>query len=229
MKMIERKEAIRLRKDEGLSLGEIARKLSVSKGTVSIWTQGIKLTDEQKRRLEYNFKVKNSYESRMAGSNAVRYNAEVRRIEWQEQGKKEAKKKSWLHIAGCMLYWAEGWKRNNKNQVSFCNSELPMLALFLKFLRECFGVKDDNIAVSINCYTDIHPMEEIEGYWLKGLGLPRTCLRKTMADRRPMCTQKKVNGTLPYGTCRIVVCDVSIVQKIYGAIQEYGDFEKQNW
>lgn len=34
---------------------------------------------------------------------------------------------------------------------------------------------------------------------------------------------------MPFGTCKLVVCDTAIVQSIYGAIQEYGGFERPGW
>ena len=32
-----------------------------------------------------------------------------------------------------------------------------------------------------------------------------------------------------YGTCRITVCDTEVVQNLYGAIQEYGAFDREEW
>jgi hypothetical protein len=34
---------------------------------------------------------------------------------------------------------------------------------------------------------------------------------------------------LPYGTCRVVVSRTSVVQSIYGAIQEVVGFERDAW
>ncbi len=42
-------------------------------------------------------------------------------------------------------------------------------------------------------------------------------------------SQKKRRNKLPFGTCRLVVCDTRIVQSIYGAIQEYAGFERPEW
>ena len=42
-------------------------------------------------------------------------------------------------------------------------------------------------------------------------------------------SQKKRQNRLPYGTCRVSVCRTRIVQHIYGAIQEYGGFDRPEW
>jgi hypothetical protein len=34
---------------------------------------------------------------------------------------------------------------------------------------------------------------------------------------------------LPHGTCRLAVHDTQIVQHIYGAIQAYGGFDREEW
>jgi hypothetical protein len=41
--------------------------------------------------------------------------------------------------------------------------------------------------------------------------------------------QRLRRNRLPYGTCRLKVCDTRIVQSIFGAIQEYGGFEREEW
>ena len=47
MKYKEKLEARRLRKEEGLSLKEIAEKVGVAKSSVSLWVRDIELSDEQ--------------------------------------------------------------------------------------------------------------------------------------------------------------------------------------
>ncbi len=42
-------------------------------------------------------------------------------------------------------------------------------------------------------------------------------------------SEKKRRTRLPYGTVRVTVHSTHIVQSIYGAIQEYGGFERPEW
>ena len=42
-------------------------------------------------------------------------------------------------------------------------------------------------------------------------------------------SKKARRNKLPYGTCRLRVFDTSIVQGIYGAIQEYAGFDREEW
>jgi len=133
-----------------------------------------------------------------------------------------------LHIMGCMLYWSEGYK--NRNTFKMTNSDKNMLCLFMRFLRECYGISNNEISLYIQCYTDCFSVDYIEKYWLKELNLPNSCLRKTQVDVLSKYSHKKRCGKLKYGTCSIVVhCSTEILHNVFGAIQEYGNFINKKW
>jgi len=219
MKPKEREEARRLRQKEGISIGKIAKKLNVSKSSVSLWVRDIKLTKKQLEAL--------SYQSR--NGEKRKQISKKEREKLQKQGKLEADCNNFLHVVGCMLYWAEGWRKNNRNCVSFSNSSVHMLKLFLAFLRNSYHITDDKISIAINCYSDLHKVEKIEQYWINNLGLPDSCLRKTIVDKRPRYTKRKRNGLLEYGTCKMMVYNTEVIQRIYGSIQAYGGFDNSDW
>jgi len=105
-----------------------------------------------------------------------------------------------------------------------------MVSFFLHFLRACFDVPDTKVAVTCNLFADHAARQrEIEQFWLDLLGLPRTSLRKSTVNVYSKYSKKKRRNRLPYGTCRLKVCDTSIVQHIYGAIQEYAGFDREEW
>lgn len=61
--------------------------------------------------------------------------------------------------------------------MAFPNSDVDMVVFFLEFLRRCYGVSDDQVALTINCFVDNGlTFEEIETWWLANLDLPRSCL-----------------------------------------------------
>ena len=138
-------------------------------------------------------------------------------------------------------YWRKGYKGNaadsiwvqdlKTKQISrLTNSDPNLVAFFLNFLRQCYNVSDDKIAISINCFTDSgRSVEEIEQYWLERLGLPRDCLRKTIVNQYSKYSTKKRKGKLQFGVCALSVCSTELVQDIYGAIQEYAGFSSEAW
>ena len=231
MKNTEKIEAIRLRKEEGLSLRKIAEKLQVSKGSVSLWVRNIELTEDQKIKLHRLELINWSHIDKAIKINIEKHKS--KREEYQKKGQKKLEELSGfekeLYIAGCMLYWAEGFKKNNKNSVSFSNSDLNMLLLFISFLKIIFKVQNSEISLCIHCYNDMQNVAEIEDYWIKNLKLDKTCLRKTMINKVSSYSQNKKCGMLRWGTVRVTISNTEILQQIYGAIQKFANFENNEW
>lgn len=219
MKPEKQKAARRLRK-QGCSVREIAARLEVSRGSVSRWVRAVPLTSDQQRVL----KLRNpAVTGHLAGAETNKRKGEERREKWRQEGRLQAKEADWLHVAGCMLYWGEGDK--SRNMAGMSNSDPELLKLFLRFLKECMGVEDANISVRLHVYTDRASVEESEAFWLKILGLPPKSLRKTVVNNVSRASKGKRKRSLKHGTCRLLVTKTEIVQKIYGALQEYGAFQ----
>jgi hypothetical protein len=126
-----------------------------------------------------------------------------------------------------MLFWAEGSK--NKNRVEFANSSPDMHKLFIKFLRESYGIDDSRIGVRCLFYKgNDATKKEVEEFWLNVLNLPRTCLKKAMVFDKPAESNYKKNK-LVYGVCTIRVYSTELVQNIFGAVQQYGNFDCPEW
>jgi transcriptional regulator with XRE-family HTH domain len=70
---------------------------------------------------------------------------------------------------------------------------------------------------------------EIERFWLRITGLSEASLCRSVVNVYSKYSARKRVNKLPYGTCRVVVNRTSVVQSIYGSIQEYGAFERPAW
>lgn len=149
------------------------------------------------------------------------------RLAEQERGRELARHPTRLHLAGCMLYWAEGSKA--RNAVRLTNSYPDLLALFVRFLHDCYGVEPDRMALSVNCHLNNGlELAEIERWWLERLSLPPASLRKATVNRASRASRWRRN-VLVYGTASVSVYSTAIVQSIYGAIQHYAGIERPEW
>ncbi len=91
-------------------------------------------------------------------------------------------------------------------------------------------MSDDRVAFSVNCFLGNGlSLDEIQGWWLARLGLPRGCLRKAVVNRPSSASKLRKGHVLPHGTARISVHSTFIVQSIYGAIQEYAGIDRPEW
>jgi DNA-binding transcriptional regulator YiaG len=225
MKTAERDAARRLRCEEGRSIREIAHLVGVAKSSVSRWVSDIELSPAQHEALYDRNRL--YHVQQRAHAARIRRARELRQLS-QKEGRVLATREHVIHVAGCMLYWAEGARA--RNVVCFTNSDPAMVAFFVRFLRESFDVTDEAFAVTCNLFADhLARQHEIERFWLDTLGLPRTCLRKSTINRYSKYSQKKRRNKLPYGTCRVRVHQTAIVQSIYGSIQEYSGVERPEW
>ena len=224
MKLIEREQARRLRREQGLPIKVIAATIGVSSSSVSRWVRDVELTEAQAAALRDANPIFNRQRSGTARSSA---NARARRLVAQQEGRRLAHAGDPLHQIGCMLYWAEGAR--NRNQVVFTNADPEMVDLFVHFLRRCYGVTDRRIALRINVHLGNGlELEQIESWWLRRLGLPPASLRRSMVNRPSRSSQLK-RRTLPYGTASIVVSSTALVQSILGAIQAYAALNRPGW
>jgi hypothetical protein len=133
-----------------------------------------------------------------------------------------------LHLAGCMLYWAEGSK--SRTSLSLTNSDPNMVAFFKRFLIESLAVSADDLTLRLNVYTGNGlSLEQIEARWLRLLELPPAALRGHTVNNLPTSSSGR-KASLPYGVCTLRARrGTPLVQHIYGAIQEYAGFEEARW
>ena len=225
MKTEERQLARHLRAEQGLSIRDIAGIVGASVSSISVWVRDVRLTAEQEAVLAARDPVRNA--QRRGTINNSRRCRELRQAA-QQDGRRRARVGDAGFIAGCMLYWAEGSKR--RNTVTLTNADADLVDVFLRFLRTHYGVTDDRVTLSVNCFLQNGlTVEAIPDRWLERLALQRHCLRAPAINRASSASKRLKGHILPYGTARISVHSTFIVQSIYGAIQEYAGIDRPEW
>jgi AcrR family transcriptional regulator len=224
MKTVERERARQLRAT-GMSIKEIAASLGVSTSSVSHWVRDVELTFAQRHALANRNPALNP---EFNGSKTRARRALAARRQHQQRGRALARRGEPLFVAGCMLYWGEGTK--SRSQVGFSNSDPDMAAFFMRFLRTYFDVTDDMVRATCYLFADhIERQAEVERFWLETLELPVDRLGKSIVNVHSKYSKRLRKNVLPYGTVKIVVSRVAIIQAIYGALQELGGFERPRW
>ena len=137
--------AIELRK-KGFSYSEIKTSLNIPKSTIAYWLKDIKLSDFQVQKLQ-------TRRSDTAKRNSEKRTAKV--LKTIEDIKKSSAKdvdkisKRELWLMGITMYWKNKNKNDLKKGVSFSSSDPDQIKLFLKWLKEVGGIKDDEIMLDI--------------------------------------------------------------------------------
>jgi hypothetical protein len=129
MKTKEREWARDLRRHRAMSVKEIARVVGVAPSSVSVWVRDIALTSGQLESLRQR---NPAYNRQLRGATRNAERGRARRLAYQREGRELARNEDALHIAGVMLYWAEGDK-GSRNAARISNSDPQLLALFVRF------------------------------------------------------------------------------------------------
>lgn len=160
MKTAERELARIIRRDEGAPIKEIARRVGVAPSSVSRWVRDIRLTPAQEQEL---LRRNPAYNRQLSGTAKQAANRREERIAYQDDGRRLALQGEGCHVAGCMLYWAEGEK--DRNAVRFSNSDPEMVRFFVSFLKTYFDLRDDEIRITCYLFADhVQRQREIEHF-----------------------------------------------------------------
>jgi hypothetical protein len=119
VKTAEREWARELRRHRALSVKEIASVVGVARSSVSVWVRDVPLTPEQLESLRQR---NPAYNRQLRGATRNAERGRERRRGYQERGKELARDGSPLHVAGAMLYWAEGDK-TDRHTARISNSD----------------------------------------------------------------------------------------------------------
>ena len=112
-----------------------------------------------------------------------------------------------LLVAGIMLYFGEGAKTGTT--VDFTNSDLLMLKIFLRFLREICGINEKRLRLYLYCFTDQSPNKLIS-FWSRNLRVSRGHFTRPYV-RRVVKTNQRV---MKNGVLHIRYSDKRLLQKI---------------
>jgi hypothetical protein len=141
--------AIELRKG-GYSYSEIKKFCPVPKSTLSYWFRDIKLSEPQLARLK-----KKRIEGAQKGSKAKSLKTSKAIEEIQKTSAKDIGKisKRELWLMGVVLYWRERLLNKNdsdlKKGIRFTSSDPYLIKLFLKWLGDVGGIKNEEISFDI--------------------------------------------------------------------------------
>jgi hypothetical protein len=120
-----------------------------------------------------------------------------------------------LKIAGIMLYWAEGTLRGNS--VYFANSNSEMVKVFLRFLREVCGVKENRLRVYLYAY-DCQNIKALKLYWHKITKIPLGQFIKPYIRKSSISLSQR---KLPYGLIHVRYNDKRLQEQIKNWIDEF--------
>ncbi|MFH1398460.1 MAG: hypothetical protein ABIH27_07945 [Candidatus Omnitrophota bacterium] len=194
--MLEKKILQRFYYNKKLSMVDSARLLNVTPATVAYWMK------------QYHLKRRSISESVY-----VKQNPDGDPFCIKNKFTIEDKE---LFVAGLMLYWAEG-SRRNRHVIQLANLDYRMLALFIKFLKRICGVKENKLCLTIQLYKKFDK-KVVQSYWSNTLKVPIQLIAVNIhSDNR----SKPNMQWSKYGIARIEVRNVKLKHWIDSELERY--------
>ena len=214
---IKLKEKARKLRSQGESIRSIETKLQVARSTISIWTNDLKLTQQQLNKLESNRKQA----LKVAVSHASIANKKIKqkRIKAINDSAKHFVdnidlNKSHLEIFLSALYLGEGFK--NSGRTGFCNSNPKIVKAFVDILRNLYNIDESKLRVGIYARFDQKPNKLIS-FWSKALNIPKFRFHKTQIDSR---TSGSTTHEDYKGACAVYYNNINIKRRLMAIADE---------
>lgn len=206
----EYEQARELRK-QGASVREIARLLSVSKSTVSLWVRDIELTEEQITTLNANARAAGvPGRERFVRTIQAKRAALIAQYHKAADAEYETLRHGPTFMFGLALYIGEGSK-GELSKLIITNWDYRVIAKGIEFFA-MLGIARSRM----RCKIMLHPMQsvsEAEAFWTEVTGIPLAQFSRTSQAISPSSRGKR-GQKWPHGGCQLSVSSVELRHKI---------------
>jgi len=134
----------------------------------------------------------------------------------------ESLKDNPLFLAGIMLYWGEGEKKQKSSAVRLSNSEPEMIRIFNIFLTKTLKIPQNKIWGWLLLYPDLVDSVQ-KNFWSKATGLSLGQFTKStyIKGRHP-------SKRLSYGVCTIIVRNRALKERVLKWLELYQNYLRSN-
>jgi len=155
-----RQLAINLRK-KGYSVKEIAKRLNISVGTSSVWTQSVVLDIKAQKTIQHK-----EARARLLAAQSRKKKKQQLIFQLNKHCDKSLKQlsynKNMYKLLCSFLFWTEGNKETS--HVSIINSDPQLIRLFLFLLRKGFNIDERKLRAMVHVH-EYHDGNKIKEYW----------------------------------------------------------------
>lgn len=173
---IETKEKAFSLRETGYSVKEIAKQLSISQSTASIWVRNIELNTPAQKRLK-NRKELGYYKSALRWKIKREVDEAKRIVDTKKILGYTRKGTNDLKIYCTLLYCCEGGK-SDTDPIKFVNSDPILMRAFLYTLRHGFSIDEGKFRVLMHLHA-YHDEKKQKEFWSKITGIPKSQFHKT--------------------------------------------------
>ncbi|MDO8604172.1 MAG: hypothetical protein Q7K40_02090 [bacterium] len=121
-----------------------------------------------------------------------------------------------LRVIGVTLYWGEGYKTEKSSGIDLANSDVAMIAMFVRFLREVCGVDEKRLRILLYCYSN-QDSKKLLRFWSNITKIPLEQFTKpyVRSDFNVSMLDK-----MPYGMVHIRYADKKLLKTVMAWMNE---------
>jgi hypothetical protein len=177
MTKVDKKKIVTKLRLRGLSYRQIQKLTGVSKGSISSWCVGIKLTDKQRKKL-YLAKINGQKKAAMKGGQINHEKSLKKKEEMIKKGYRQIKKMTINErfLVGVALYMAEGTKVGSS--VEFTNSDPKAIVFMADWLEKYCEINRNKLKFSLWLHQGLDESSAIR-YWCNLLNVEKSQFGKT--------------------------------------------------
>jgi len=211
---LEEKELARNLRSNGLSYGEIQKKVNVSKDTISRWCRDVTLSPEQLDRLIQN-KLNGATKGRLIGAKKQQDERIERSRLLFEKGilKVGTLSKRDRFIAGIGLYIGDGGKGDER--FAFSNSDPKTIKFMSEWLTEFFDVSPDKMTGQIWIHDNLDE-KKARKYWSDLTKIPNGRIYKSYIAKNKVKSKKIRKQLHNYGIFTLLHLSSAVQREILG-------------
>lgn len=204
----------------GLSIGNIQKKLKVSRSSVSIWVRDVNLTQKQFAKLYLNKKTGALRGCMVAALNKIEKRKRITK-ELLRKGKKEMGKlsKRDRFVIGVAMYFAEGDKVGES--IGFSNSDPRAIKFMIDWYREFCKIPEDKFRCNLYIHDNLNELKARK-YWSRLIKIPLSQFNKSYIVKNNPIRLRKTKHEC--GVLKVSASNVNLHREIMGWID--GVFEK---
>ncbi|KKP47216.1 MAG: hypothetical protein UR39_C0005G0029 [Candidatus Woesebacteria bacterium GW2011_GWA1_33_30] len=212
-KLEEKKLAQKLRSN-GLSYGEIQKRVKVSKDTLSRWCRDVILSPEQINRLVQN-KLNGATKGRMIGAKKQQKERIERTKRLFESGKSKIGRltKRDRFMAGIGLYIGDGGK--NDQRFGFANSDPNTIKFMTNWLIEFYDISPNKMAGQIWIHDNLDE-KKARKYWSVLTKIPEKRIYKSYIAKNKIGSKKIRKQVHKFGVFTLLYLSTKTQREILG-------------
>lgn len=205
----------------GKTYAQIVDAIGVPKSTLSLWLRALPLPPNSTPKAKRAYFLKHVQRRGAAANHAKR----LTQLEEVKRAAKDLVKRHRIDDDAlalailASLYWAEGSK-NDRNGMTFANTDPALAYLFITLLRRSFPIEEQRLRIRLHIH-HYHDQEYVEQYWSTLLQVPRGQFQKTFV--KPRHDPKRFRRNFA-GICFIRYGDNQILRSVLAyasALQEH--------